>query len=131
MFQRSRTLLAIAASVLITVAAVETCAGERAHRQRVVKRINIHNSVRIVDRSKFTVNLDRYRHRHRIHRETNTYSGDVAVYYRRGVGSWSYGSVSAPAGELAIQPSAKIIDVEKLGPTGACSMENGVCVVRP
>ena len=129
MFQRSRTLFAIAAALLLAVTAAETNAGDRMSRHHhVVKRINIRSNIRIVDRS-VTVNIERHRPRHRVHNNVNTYSGDVAIYYRRGVGTWSYGVADAPANAVAVQPNAKIIDLQ--GGKTDCSMEKGVCVIRP
>jgi hypothetical protein len=127
MFQRSRALLAFATSLLMIATAVEADArGFRHHRhdhqgfQRIKVRTKVHVDNRVV------VNIGRQRHQIRA---ANTYSGEVAVYYRRGVGAWSYGTVGARTSRLAFHPNAKIIDLSA-GRTG-CSMEKGVCVIRP
>lgn len=124
MFQRSRTLVALAGALLTTVMAVESNAGERFHRHHGITRINIRTDVRVIDR-RVTINANR----HRVHRNVNTYSGDVAVYFRRGVGNWSYGVANAPANLVASAQSAKIIDLGS--GKNDCSMEKGVCVIRP
>jgi hypothetical protein len=127
MFQRSRALLAIAAALLMTAGAVEADAGAQGfHRNRhhTIKRISVRTNVRVGNR--ITINIGP--RRHRVH-GVNTYSGDVAVYYRRGVGEWSYGTVSVRTSRLAFHPNAKIIDLGS-GRNG-CSMEKGVCVIRP
>lgn len=129
MFLRSKTLLALAAGLLLCATAIETDAGEHATRHRhVIRHINIRTNVRIIE-NRVTVNVDRNRGRHRMHRRANTYSGDVAVYYRRGVGTWSYGAYEAPARALTGHPNAKIIDLTR--GRNDCSMEKGVCVIRP
>jgi hypothetical protein len=127
MFQRSRALLAIATALLMTAGAVEANADRLSlhnHRHHAVKRIVVRTNVRVDNR--IAVNIGP--RRHRVH-GANTYSGDVAVYYRSGVGAWSYGTVSARTSRLAFHPNAKIIDLSG-GKTG-CSMEKGVCVLRP
>lgn len=127
MFKRSGTLFALAATLLMTASAAEADGGNRRHHHHMGKRINIRTSVRIVDRSRVTINVDRLRHRQ--HRNVNTYSGDVAVYSRPGVGTWSYGSMSTTAEFEAAEPDTKIIDMT--GGKNDCSMEHGVCVIRP
>lgn len=128
MFQRSKALLAAAAALLTVVAATDADAGGRFSRHHhFVKRVVVRTNVHVDNRVAVTF-IDR-RNRHRVHRAVNTYSGDVAVYYRRGVGTWSYGTVDAPAGSLTLHPNAKIVDLRG-GRTG-CSMEKGVCVIRP
>jgi hypothetical protein len=127
MFQRSKALLVAVAALLTVTIAIDADAGNRLFRHHhFVKRIAVKTNVRVNNRIAVTV-VDGGR-RHRIYRN-NTYSGDVAVYYRHGVGSWSYGTVAAPESSLALHPNAKIIDLNG-GKTG-CSMEKGVCVIRP
>lgn len=129
MFLRSKTLLALAAGLLLGATAIETDAGEHAMRHRhVIRHLNIRTNLHVIE-NRVTVNIDRSRKRHRMHRGVNTYSGDVAVYYRRGVGSWSYGTFDAPASALTLHPNAKIIDLTS--GKNDCSMEKGVCVIRP
>lgn len=127
MFQRSRALLALAATLLMTVTAVEANAdrlGFHNHRHHAVKRVVVRTNVRVDNR--VIVNIGP--RRHRVH-NANTYSGDVAVYYRSGVGAWSYGTVSARTSRLALHPNAKIIDLS--GGRNGCHTEKGVCVIRP
>ena len=71
--------------------------------------------VRIVNRNVVVVNVGgKSRHRHL--RQGNTYSGDVAIDVRNGVGQWSYGSYSADAVTVTVTraPKVKIIDVGAL-----------------
>jgi hypothetical protein len=127
MFQRSKTLLALAAALLMTAGAVEANAGSRVfhhNRHHAVKRIIVRTHVRFD--SRIAVNIGPRRHHVR---GVDTYSGEVAVSYRSGVGAWSYGTASIRTNRLALQPNAKIVDVSG-GRTG-CSMEKGVCVIRP
>lgn len=129
MYLRSGTLFAIAVALLMSGASVETYAGERSHgHHHNIRKISIRTNIRIVNRN-VTYNIERGRHRQRAYRQVNTYSGDVAVYYRRGVGSWSYGNVDAPSNVNFVQPNAKIISLES--GKNDCSMEKGVCVIRP
>jgi hypothetical protein len=128
MFQRSKALLVAAAALLTVTMAIPADAGNRTSRHHhIIKRVVVKNNIRVNNRVAITV-VDRRKH-HRVRREVDTYSGDVAVYYRRGVGTWSYGSVEAPASSLARHPSAKIIDLR--ADKSDCSMEKGVCVIRP
>jgi hypothetical protein len=129
MFLRSKTLLVLAAGLLLGATAIETSAGEHAMRHRhAIRHLNIRTNVHVTQ-NRVTVNIDRNRRHHRLHRNVNTYSGDVAIYYRRGVGTWSYGSFDAPESTLTLHPSAKIIDLTS--GRNDCSMEKGVCVIRP
>ncbi len=128
MFQRSKALLVAVAALLTVTAALDADAGNRLsrHHHHFVKRIAVKTNVRVNNRIAITI-VDGAR-RHRIYRN-NAYSGDVTVYYRRGVGSWSYGTIAAPESSLALHPNAKIIDLD--GGKTDCSMEKGVCVLRP
>ena len=135
MYLRSRTLFAIAMALLIGSASAETYAGERNYGRQVntglhhhIRKIGGRTNIRIVNRN-VIFNIADGRHRQRAHRQINTYSGDVDVYYRRGVGSWSYGSVGAPMNVDFVQPSAKIISLSR--GRNNCSIEHGVCVIRP
>jgi hypothetical protein len=125
MSQRSKAL-SVLAVVLAAITSLPADAGERMHRHHGAQRIVVRNTVRIIDRSRTINVLARQRHRRQ---DVNTYSGDVAVYWRRGVGTWTYGSVGTPIETRAYVPNAKIIDL-KSGKND-CSMENGVCVIRP
>src|SRR5262245_32714716 len=92
MFQRSRALLALATALLMTATAVEADArGFRHHRHdhQAVQRIKVRTKVHVDNR--VVVNIGRQRQQIRA---ANTYSGEVAIYYRRGVGAWSYGTAS-------------------------------------
>ena len=118
-------------------------AGNRNERHRIMKhnkfkmadrsRQRLHRSVfRVVNRNVVVVKVDGRNHHHR-HRQGDTYSGDVVIDVRNGVGQWSYGSYSAhPASvSVAAVPKAKIIDIGALKANGACEMQAGVCVIRP
>ncbi|MDB5522638.1 MAG: hypothetical protein JWM58_401 [Rhizobium sp.] len=118
MFQRS-ALLALAATLLLTVTAFETSAGERMRRHHHVGKP-----------TKVVININ-FRHRARAHRQANTYSGNVVVYHRRNVGAWSYGTVSMPSRVVIEHPGAKIIDIGSLAGNSDCRMEHRVCVIRP
>jgi hypothetical protein len=79
---------------------------------------------------------DGYRHHSRDWREFDRYSGDVNIVSIPGVGSWSLGSFGR-AGSVrfvettGLQPEPLMIDVRALPGGNECSMENGVCVIRP
>jgi hypothetical protein len=93
-----------------------------------------HQRHRIAERFHHDDHRDRerrfaHRHRHE-HRDFNSYSGEVAVYVRPNVGTWSYGGGSSVAIIQPYEPVLKIIDVKAAG-NSACSMEAGVCVIRP
>ena len=87
--------------------------------------------VRIVNRNVVVVRVDG-KNRHRRH-QGNTYSGDVVIDVRNGVGQWSYGSYSTDAATVTVTsaPKVKIIDVGTLKANGGCEMQAGVCVIRP
>ena len=133
MVSRSKTLIAISALLLTTALVSGAAAGE--HRYRVhrikhvsIRHVTIKNAIRNIDR-RIVVKVGRDHPRHRAFRDVNTYSGDVAINARNGVGSWSYGTSSAPADLVKTGTTLKIIDLT----TGEndCSMEHGVCVIRP
>lgn len=121
-----------------------SAAGDRSERHRIVK----HQKYRMIDRS--ANRFDRRHIRrvaaravvvvkvegggrslHRRHDQGNTYSGDVVIDVRNGVGQWSYGAYSSDTASVSVRPSAKIIDVGALMPNNACDMQAGVCVIRP
>lgn len=133
MFPRSRTLIAISAFLL--TAALVSGANAADHRYRVhrikhvsIRHLTIRNAVRVIDRG-VAVNADRNRPPHRRPGDVNTYSGDIAVYSRSGVGSWSYGTANTPTDLAETNLTVKVIDLSKGG--NDCSMEHGVCVIRP
>jgi hypothetical protein len=132
MFLRTATLVLTALTVALWYPAPSADAGERwKSRHRIVKKIDVRNHIRIVDRSKTVVNIDRRTNRGDRARQVNVYTG-VDGYHRRGVGTWTYGAgalTSLPA--AAIASGVKVIDVDKAGVDGHCSMEMGVCVIRP
>jgi hypothetical protein len=117
MFARSGLQLALAAILMMATTAVTADAGDRQHRFKKPPPV----VVKIVLK---------HRHRH-AHRQVNTYSGDVAIYHRRNVGTWSYGTLPTVVDERAAPPRAKIIHVDRMGGKTDCSMEKGVCVIRP
>ena len=118
-------------------------AGNRNEKHRIIK----HQNFRMIDR-----NANRYERRHarrvvakavvvvkvnggnrtirRGESQGNTYSGDVIVNIRNGVGQWSYGSYSSRLAVVA-PPKAKIIDVGTLKSGSACQMQAGVCLIKP
>ena len=59
------------------------------------------------------------------------YSGNIAVYHLPGVGTSSYFEGRIPAASLRREVSVKIISVDSDDNSSACSMESGVCVIRP
>lgn len=138
MFLRSRTLTAISTLLLAAALASGAVAGEhryRIHRIRHVavrhvsiRHVTINNNQRIINRS-VIVNAGRSGQRHLLPAEANTYSGDVAVYSRDDVGTWSYGTMSARADLVTTGSTLKIIDLTN--GKNDCSMEQGVCVIRP
>jgi hypothetical protein len=81
--------------------------------------------------------VDHRNHRHhhgRDWREFDRYSGDVNIVTIPGVGSWSLGSVGSSVAFIqtsGIPAEPLMIDVEALPGGNECSMENGVCVIRP
>jgi hypothetical protein len=134
-------LALFAAFSLIPLA--ESEAGDRGERHRIVKPMKFrmadrsghrhHRSVvRIVNRNVVVVAVGG-RNRHRLHRQRNSYSGDVVIDVRNGVGQWSYGSYSADAAAVTVTtgPTLKIIDVGAMKAGDACDMQAGVCVIRP
>ena len=133
MFQRS-ALLALATTLLLTVTALETSAGERTRRHHHGHRFDHHGIHRVVIkprinvRQRVVINIQSRGRRHDP-RGVNTYSGAVDVDYRPGIGTWSYGATSyiAPSARDRT-PTVKIIDIGS-GKTD-CSMEHGVCVIR-
>lgn len=120
-------------------------AGDRGDRHRIVKhntfkltdrnahRHNGRHVRRIVNRNVVVVRVDGDGGRHhRRHRQVNTYSGDVVIDVRNGVGQWSYGSYSSAAASVTVStPALKIIDVGTLKTNSGCDMQAGVCVIRP
>ena len=64
-------------------------------------------------------------------RKYGQYSGDVAISYRPGVGTWSTGTISSiPVTEdLSLIP--QVTDVDQLKDQSQCVVEAGVCVIRP
>jgi hypothetical protein len=87
----------------------------------------------------FAGNRSELRHRGDVHHhsrewgEFNRYSGDVDILSIPGVGSWSRGSVGSVRyiDATDVRPEPLMIDVDLLPGGNECSMENGVCVIRP
>ena len=134
-------LALVAAFSLVPLAQSE--AGDRSERHRIMKhnkfkmtdrsgRRHHRNVVRVVNRNVVVVKVNG-KHRHHYLRPAGTYSGDVAIDVRNGVGQWSYGSYGGDVASVsvAVVPKAKIIDVGTLKTNGACEMQAGVCVIRP
>lgn len=77
---------------------------------------------------------DRRHHHDRPLRDFDRYSGDVDIVEIPGVGAWSRGSGNSSItylGMTGIAAEPLMIDVEALPDGNECSMENGVCVIRP
>ena len=141
MFRFTGSALALlAAFALVPIASVE--AGNR-EGHRVVKhktfKLKVRHAdnrdrhrLRVVNRNVVVVKLDSRRHRHdRRFQSYGTYSGDIAVSWHPGVGQWTYGTYAADPVVESVAPALKIIDVGNLKANAACSMEAGVCVIRP
>ena len=112
--------LACAISCFLATEAVD--AGQRHKQKIVIKRAGVVNIV-----------LGNPQHRHRTHRSYGTYSGDIAIVVRRGIGQWTYGAARATSYLTlkAPQPNAKIINVDSLSLNTVCRMQVGVCVIKP
>jgi hypothetical protein len=134
---RSKTLAAVLGLLVATTAVAEANAGERfqRHRNPGFNHHGIHRVVvrqRVNVRQKVVINIDTRRLRHngyRVVRGANTYSGAVDVSYRPGVGTWSYGVPVTRTRSVSIGSAVKIIDLNS--GKNDCSMEKGVCVIRP
>jgi hypothetical protein len=118
-------------------------AGNRNERHRIIKHHKFkmvdrsghrhhRNVVRVVNRNVVVVKVDG-KSRHRRHHQSNTYSGDVVIGVRNGVGQWSYGYSNSDAASISVTtgPKLKIIDVGAMKADSACEMQAGVCVIRP
>jgi hypothetical protein len=123
MFSRSKAWILLAAATMAVLPLSAAPAGERLHHRHGIQRISIRNTVRVVERT--TIHIG---HRHH-NRGGDSYSGDVAIYSRPGVGTWSYGTLSNAVDTPSLASSAKIIDLRS--GKNDCSMEMGVCVIRP
>lgn len=140
-FAASALALVIAFSLLPLATAA---AGNRSERHRIVKhqkfrmidgranRYDRRHVRRVVARAVVVVRVDGGgRSFHRRYRQGDTYSGDVIIDVRNGVGQWSYGSYSSSVVSIGIKPNLKIIDVGTLKVNNGCAMQAGVCVIRP
>jgi hypothetical protein len=138
-FAASAIALLVAFSVL-PVASSE--AGNRSERHRVAKhqkfrmidrnanRFDRRHIRRVVARAVVKIRVDGGgRSIHRRYRQGDTYSGDVIINVRNGVGQWSYGAVTSVS--VTVAPRVKIIDVGAQKPNSACHMQAGVCVIKP
>lgn len=118
-------------------------AGNRNERHRIIKHHKFkmvdssghrhrRNVVRVVNRNVVVVKVDG-KNRHRHNDQGNTYSGDVVIGVRNGVGQWSYGYEGSDTASISVTtaPKLKIIDVGTLKADSACDMQAGVCVIRP
>jgi hypothetical protein len=77
---------------------------------------------------------DGRQHRDRPMRDFNRYSGSVDIVRIPGIGTWSRGSGDSSFAYVettVIEAEPLMIDVEALPGGNECSMENGVCVIRP
>jgi hypothetical protein len=139
-FTGSALALLVAFSILPLA---QSEAGSRHERHRIIKHKMFRmvdrsghrhhrNVVRVVNRNVVVVKVGG-KNRHRRPHQVNTYSGDVVIDVRNGVGQWSYGSYGADAATVTVTsaPRAKIIDVGALKANEACEMQAGVCVIRP
>lgn len=146
MLKLAGSALAIAAALTL-IPLTATHAGDRNDSRRTVKQNSIRmvtRSVsndrrpdrrqvrRVVNRSVVIVNVNGGKSHHfRHHGPRNSYSGDVRIDFRDGVGQWSYGGFDAGVATVRTVPNAKVIDVDALDFSAACAMEAGVCVIRP
>lgn len=140
---RSKTLVLVLGLLASTTLMADADAGNRhqRHRNPGFHTHSIHHArgtPRVSVRQKVVINIDARRryHRHdgyrayRNVRGVNTYSGDVDVNYQPGVGTWSYGTTSALQTEAVVESSTvRILDLNNSD--NDCSMEHGVCVIRP
>lgn len=64
---------------------------------------------------------------------TGTYSGSITVYHADGVGTstWAHGVTNALAPEREIVMKIIEVKADESVVSSACSMEEGVCVIRP
>ena len=118
-------------------------AGVRSEGKRIVKqqkirmldgshRNNRRYVRRIVDRSVVVLNFNGGKNQQIRHRGSrDTYSGDVMIDVRDGVGRWSYGGYDAGVAAVRTVPNAKVIDVDAMKFDSVCEMQAGVCVIRP
>ena len=141
-FTGSALALLVAFSI---VPLAQSEAGSRNERHRIIKHHTFkmvdrsghrhhRNVVRVINRNVVVVKVDGKNRHH--HHQRNSYSGDVVIDVRNGVGQWSYGSYeaySADAASVSVTtgPKLKIIDVGALKADSACEMQAGVCVIRP
>lgn len=140
MLLRSKTLVAVLGLLATASFAAPADAGNRFQRHRHsgfhkhgIHRVVVRNRIdirRIDIRQRVVINIDT-KHGHRRHRPhgVNTYSGDIDIVYRPGVGTWSYGTGQRMVVSVSMSSNVKIIDLTR-GKTD-CAMEKGVCVIRP
>jgi hypothetical protein len=140
MFRLTGSALALlAAFSLVPIASVEAGSreGHRTVKHKTYKLKVRHagnrdrHRLRVVNKNVVVVKLDGGKRRHKGFHSYGTYSGDVDISVRAGVGQWTYGTSNSLAVTEAAAPMVKIIDVGRLKANDACVMEAGVCVIRP
>lgn len=132
MFKRTGIILALLSATSGLMTAPAAFAGERFRMVNERQDRREHHRIHRHGRDHARADTER-RHRWKRH-DRNSYSGIVSVYHRRHVGTWSFATLRGPVesiDNMRVVPSAKIIDVSKMAPNSGCSMENGVCVIRP
>ena len=131
---RSRTRIAFAGLLAAATFVTSADAGQWRHRphpgfhnhNQALRKVVVRQRVDV--RQRVVVNFGRGYGT--MVRATNSYSGDVSIAYKPGVGTWSYGTSSTlQTRPLASRSGAKIIHLQ--GGANDCSMEKGVCVIRP
>ena len=128
---RSRTLIAVAGFLAAATLVTSADAGQWRHRlhpgfhNHAMRKVVVRQRVDVLQR--VVVNLGN--HRGTVVRATNGYSGDVSISYKPGVGTWSYGTTSTLQAGPAARSGLKILHLQ--GGANDCSMEKGVCVIRP
>jgi hypothetical protein len=130
MLLRSKTLALMLGLLAGTAFVAPAVAGDHAqrHRHHGVYRPGLH---RVVVRNRVNIRQQlviRRESHHRRHGQRDTYSGDVAIVSRPGVGTWSYGAVQGTVVGVSLSGTVKILDLTS-GKTD-CAMEKGVCVMR-
>lgn len=135
MLLRSKTLVAVLGLLATASFAAPADAGNRFQRHRHsgfhqhgIHRVVVRNRIDIRQRVVINIDTKRGHRRHRPH-AFDTYSGDVDIVYRPGVGTWSYGTGQRTVVSVSMSSNVKIIDLTR-GKTD-CAMEKGVCVIRP
>ena len=130
MLPRSKTLALMLGLLAGTAFVAPAAAGEQVqrHQHHGVHKPGLHRIVvrnRVNIRQRVVIRVDSH---HRRHGSRDTYSGDVAIVSRPGIGTWSYGAARGTIVDVSLSSTVRIIDLTS-GKTD-CAMEKGVCVMR-